>query len=280
MDGFYAHSYVGTSIPSWISDQAVIQASKSHAIAVYPHESCGIVTAAGFVPLVNVHETPTEAFDCCNEALPYQKRGEVLGLIHSHPHAPGASNKLLWPSSGDMIVQESWGLPWGLISTDGVAATTPYFWGDCLPEPPIIGREFRPGPSGTDGRGDCYAVIRAWFKEHRGVKIPDIPRDWRWWETENIKAGDIYEDNFRACGFREVRLHEIRPGDCALIGIQTSGRRGAALPLRANHAAVYVGNGQIIHHKPGRRSCQEPIGLWTKFVFRWLRHACNEDAPA
>ena len=37
--------------------------------------------------------------------------------------------------------------------------------------PPLIGREFRHGASGSDDKGDCYALIKDWYFLEKGVKI-------------------------------------------------------------------------------------------------------------
>ena len=56
----------------------------------------------------------------------------------SHPDGPDA------PSASDIAGQMNSALPWGLcvVSADRTVSK-PFYWGDTLEPPPLIGREFR-----------------------------------------------------------------------------------------------------------------------------------------
>ena len=56
----------------------VIAAIQADAIARYPQESCGLITAAGYEPFANVHETPETQFEMPAAALSRLAAGEVL----------------------------------------------------------------------------------------------------------------------------------------------------------------------------------------------------------
>ena len=68
---------------------AVTAAIKRHAIAAYPLECCGVVTADGYVPLENVSPEPNDAFDCSEGIEPYVIAGTALAVVHSHTIVPG-----------------------------------------------------------------------------------------------------------------------------------------------------------------------------------------------
>jgi proteasome lid subunit RPN8/RPN11 len=238
-------------------DPDVNKAARLHAMECYPNESCGAVTAAGYIPFENLHPDPTRYFDCDDQMEPLITSGELLALVHSHPGGPHG------PSAYDMAQQIAMNVPWGIVVCSKDAALPVYFWGDMLPRQPLIGRDFRHGPSGTDNKGDCYALIRDWFLVERGVHLADFPRDDDWWKKE---GGDLYRDNFAAWGFQVDARFAADPkvGDILLIQYH------ARTP---NHGAIYVGNGTILHHLGSRVSREEPLVRWKNLVCSWVRYA-------
>lgn len=238
---------------------AVIAAIQADAIQRYPEESCGVITAAGYVPLRNCHPTPLTAFDCDAECAALTMAGEVLGLVHSHPDGPEA------PSSHDIASQRAMDIPWGLLMTDGEAVSQPYFWGDSLEPPPLLGRPFRHGPSGTDGKGDCGALIRDYFRIEHGLLIPDFARQDKWWMTPGV---DLYGQHFAAAGFVKADQDNPKPGDVALLQVRVPDSNPVA-----NHGGIFLGNHLMLHHLEGRLSRTEPVLGWSKMVRGWLRHA-------
>ncbi len=233
---------------------AVLDAIQQDAIRRYPEESCGAVTPHGYLPLDNFAEDKRRQFDCSRACDELQIAGELLAVVHSHPDGPAG------PSAHDIASQRSMDLPWGLVMSDGTVASRPFFWGDSLTPPPLLGREFRHGPSGTDGRGDCGALIRDWFRLERGLLIPDFPRDDEWW-----KAGkDLYAQHFSEAGFVLANREDPRLGDVALIQFRSKDV--------ANHGGIYVGGGLLLNNLEGRLSREEPILGWAKHVRLWLRH--------
>lgn len=233
----------------------------AHAAAEYPKEACGIITAdEGYLPMLNVAEDPQEHFALPAAAL--EKLSGALAIVHSHPDGPDA------PSASDIAGQMNSALPWGLcvVSSDRTVSK-PFYWGDMLEPPPLIGREFRHGPSGTDGKGDCYALIRDWYRLEKGITLPDFPRDDAWWET----GGDLYEAHFAEAGFVEIPAQQARDGDVFMMKVQSD---------RINHAGLLVDGEQLIlHHLSGRLSRREPMGRWYKFIAKWVRYApCSDNS--
>jgi len=238
----------------------------SHALAEFPREACGVVTPAGYRPLRNVAPDPEDAFDCAGELAELQVEGlEILALVHSHPHRPPERPACEGPSEEDMRQQLAMGVPWGLVLTDGVNCRPTLWWGPGVPIPPLEGRDFRHGPSGSDGRGDCYALIKDWYQLERGITLPEFPRDERWWEDRK----DLYVRGFAGAGFERIGFEELQPGDVVLAHV---------LSDQVNHGGIYVGNGLVLHHLAGKLSRTEPIGRWRQLVTYALRHVGEGSA--
>ena len=242
----------------------VIEAIKGHAIAEYPHESVGVITADGYLPLPNIAvdpdgKAPPEAyrrhfFLAGGNFQQLLISGAVKALVHSHPDGPE------WPSIPDQLQQRAMGVPWGLLMCNHEVASEPYFWGDMFDPPPLLGRDFRFGPSGTDGRGDCGALVRDWYRIERNTLLPDCARDDIWFK----RGENLYIDHYKRAGFAPADIDHAEVGDVALMQIRSD------VP---NHAAVFVGNGLIMHHLEGRLSRIEPLGQWRKYIVGWMRHA-------
>lgn len=146
--------------------------------------------------------------------------GEVLAVIHSHVQEPPE------PSQADLAACEATNLPWWIYSL----ATRS--WGFLEPSgftAPLIGREWRHGVL------DCYALVRDYYRLEHGLHLPNYPRADKWWR----KGQNLYLDHFAENGFQEVGLADIREGDALLMKI------GSEVP---NHAAIYLGNGNVLHH--------------------------------
>ena len=231
----------------------IIAAVEAHAAREYPNEACGVVTTRGvYVPLVNVAEDKANGFRLQADTFMLY---DVAAVFHSHPDGRDA------PTASDMQSQIATAVPWALcVSYKDGTTSKPFMWGgDYIP--PLLGRQYRHGPSGTDDRGDCYAVIRDWYLTERGIKLPEFPRDDEWWKN----GGDLYINGFAEAGFAEVSVEkEPQIGDCALMAINSKGV--------INHAAVYVGEGMILQQLCQRISRREPACRWMKKIERWVRY--------
>jgi proteasome lid subunit RPN8/RPN11 len=240
--------------PAMLFDAAVLADIKAHAIAAYPQESCGIVTATGYVALANTSPDPHHEFDCTAELEPHLAAGAVLALVHSHPDGP------LAPTAYDMRQAMAMDVPWGLIVCDKEAALPVWYWHEEFDPPPLVGRPFRFGPSGTDGRGDCAALVRDWYRLERDIRLPEYPREDKWW----LQQGVSYRQNLLNAGFQDANRRDPQPGDVFLAAIRSR---------VANHAGIYLGSGKILHHLAGRFSAEDSGVSWMPFVTDWLRHA-------
>lgn len=210
----------------------ILRAIQLHAEATPEVEICGLITAAGYEPQPNIHETPETHFRMEDAVAERIALGEVRAVVHSHT-ATGFDH----PSIEDQQQAIAMGIPWGLTVVRAGVAGTPFFWGEGVPHLPILPRDFRWGPEGTDGKGDCFALVRSWYRENRGLEIPDQPRD-RTWEQEMPEA---YVEGYRRQGFRPVPMENLQPGDALLMSINSA-------KWCPNHAGIYLGGEMVLHH--------------------------------
>lgn len=252
----------------YFDDKATIPAqidARRHAIAVWPNESCGIILKTGeYVPLPNVAADPENSFNCHDARLPYVLRDEVAAMVHSHPYQKEKTFSTdipcdFGPSAHDMRQQLADGFPWGLIATNGKISSPVFFWGDTIKPVPLLGRQFRHGPSGTDNKGDCYALIKDYYKQELGIDLPEGPRDPDWWHHKE----NLYIENMTRAGFKTIPAAEARPGDVFFAQVN------ASVP---NHGGILLDNGLVLHHLYNRMSRKEPLLGWRKHIVRWIKH--------
>ena len=119
------------------------------------------------------------------------------------------------------------------------------------------------------GKQDCYELMRMFYRDNFGIELAPFARPDEWWR----KGMNLYMENLHDQGFRVMDLHptEWRPGDGFLIAFRS--------PV-ANHAAVLVENGNILHHFWGTRSVVEPYkGIWRNNTVAMVRHKDVEYKP-
>ena len=241
----------------------VIESIKQHAIKDYPNESCGVVVKSDdgefvYRELPNLAAEPENTFEI-DERLLIALGDKLAAVVHSHPMGPD------YPSQADMEQQVAWNVPFGIVSTDGVGCLPPFFWGDSVPIPPLIGRGFRHGVT------DCYAMVRDYYREKLNITLNEYPREWGWWQN----GQSLYQDFFEREGFSRITPAEVREHDCFLAQIRSD---------TPNHAGVYVGGNLILHHltsslgsDPARISRREPVAGWAKFICGfWVRHESQQ----
>lgn len=228
---------------------------ESVAFSAVPNECCGYIIqnyATGgleVVPSANLAAQPTEAalfspLDTQSAIL----RGFVVATYHSHPFGSES------PSPQDLAACDELDIPFYIFccETKGWYHLRP----SDAPPVPLIGREF------AFGLFDCYGLVRDYFKMQHGVQLNTYACRDDFWE----KGQNLFLDHFVQEGFHVVE-DEVRVGDCFLMCVKSPKH----LP---NHAAVYVGCGQILHHVQSRLSCQAPLtGLWSRCIHSRVRHS-------
>ncbi len=105
----------------------------------------------------------------------------------------------------------------------------------CVPH--LTGRRFEHGVT------DCYTLFRDAY-HLAGIEMPNFHRGDDWWRH----GQNLYLDNMEATGFYRVALTEAQPGDVLLCCF------GSSVP---NHAAIYCGDGELLHHIPEQLSKRE-----------------------
>lgn len=227
---------------------------RMHTALAYPREACGLVIVQrGVERYIECRNIAIGAEHFVMHPEDYaaaETRGEILAVVHSHPDHPAT------PSIADRSACEASGLAWHIMSwPDGDMVTiepTGY-------RAPLVGRPF------AHGVHDCYSLVRDWFLRERGVELPNVARRDGWWNA----GENLYLDHYHAEGFRLIAsLSDIRVGDVILMTVADA--------LKPNHAAVYIGDGQMLHHLYDRLSCRELYGgKWQRATHGIFRHASD-----
>lgn len=229
-----------------------LDAVRAHAVADYPREACGLVAVVKgrerYIPCRNQATTPSEHFilhpeDYANA----DEQGELVAVVHSHPDVPAR------PSEADKVACESSGLPWLIVAVSADGAGELVEIEPCGYEAPLVGRTF------AHGILDCYTLVQDWYKLELGIILPNFDRPDNWWN----EGGDLYMQHFAEAGCARAR-GPLQRGDIILMAIRAR---------VANHAAVYLGDGLMLHHLYGRLSSRDVYGgMWAEKTMLIVRH--------
>lgn len=237
-----------------------IAAVRAHACAEYPRECCGLVAVVKgrerFVACSNTAQGTEHFILPAEQYAAAEEQGEIVAIVHSHPNAPAQ------PSQADRVACEASGLPWHIVRVDlvdGVAQT-----GDIATIAPngylapLVGREF------SHGVLDCYQLIVDWYARERGIVLKQFPRGDEWW---NDGRSDLYTEGFPQAGFVKIpEGTEPQVGDVILMQIRSKN-------MVPNHAAIYLGDGLMLHHLYGRLSSRDVYGgFWSQSTTAILRY--------
>lgn len=239
-----------------------------------PYEMCGVIFDGKFVALENAAPDKINnfAFSTADTKRFLLSNPRTQAVVHSHPPycPPGTPTdptpKALaqaCPSMMDMRQQVALNMPFVIAALDPNTGVWEVFdWGDHTLDLPLYERPFRPGVE------DCYTAIRKWWWQKQGVKLPEFPRNDRWWEVPAGAAAppfNMYVDGFEAAGFSRFQpssMADLRPGDVGFYKLNAT---------VFNHAMIYAGDGLIYHHAPGRFAREEPLGPWFNRIKMWVR---------
>ncbi|UDF33748.1 UNVERIFIED_ORG: C40 family peptidase [Shinella sp. XGS7] len=239
---------------------SLVAAIRQAAEGAYPRECCGLVVALPdgelrYWPCRNLvaGEAAQDRFSLAPEDwAAAEDAGTVVAVVHSHPNA--CAN----PSVADRVSCERSGLPWLIMGWPSGALVTLEPRGRPVE---LVGREF------AFGVQDCYTLIQDYYRQELGVELPHFDREDGFWQ----RGQELYRDNLAKAGFVEVQgppqLHDM-------IVMQVASDVG-------NHGAVYVGDGQILHHIYDRLSCRDPYGgYWQRHTRFIARHVSQMGAQA
>ena len=219
---------------SWKQD-ALVHAKKQD-----PKESCGLLIdikgKEKYFACKNLSNYSQQCFIIDpDDFVKAEESGNILAVIHSHPVTPPVA------SQADKISCENSQLPWHIVNPKTEQ------WGYYEPigyKPPLIGRHW------VWGITDCWALVRDWYKETKGI----ILRDWdRPTTPEEFIADPMFERCAWRTGFRQLRPEEkLQNGDLLFMSIMATG---------LNHVAIFL-DGDVLHHLADRISCKEPYNEW------------------
>ena len=103
------------------------------------------------------------------------------------------------------------------------------------------------------GINDCYSLVRNFYRVCFAIDLTNYARPDEWWH----QGLDLYSDFIKKEGFSLIdfaNLRNLQYGDIILMAIKTE---------KPCHAAIYIGDGMILHHFYGRKSSIELYkGLW------------------
>lgn len=197
-----------------------------------PQEMCGAIAdihdkGRRFFAIDNIAENPEETFEMNPKGWQaLAADGEIVAVVHSHPNGEP------FLSGADRQMQIQTGLPWILA----VGGRLKQF--RCCPH--LRGRVFE------YGKADCGALICDAFML-MGVDLPDHKRG----DIDDDAEHEYLRKHFERVGF--VRVSDgLRGGDVILTSYGG----------HANHAALYLGDGQILHHAYNQLSRREPFNQW------------------
>ncbi|WP_455261832.1 C40 family peptidase [Neisseria sp.] len=197
-----------------------------------PQEMCGAIAdihdkGRRFFAIDNIAENPEETFEMNPKGWQaLAADGEIVAVVHSHPNGEP------FLSGADRQMQIQTGLPWILAVGDRLKQFR------CCPH--LRGRVFE------YGKADCGALIRDAFML-MGIDLPDHERG----DIDDDAEYEYLRKHFERVGF--VRVSDgLRGGDVVLTSYGG----------HANHAALYLGDGQILHHAYNQLSRREPFNQW------------------
>lgn len=236
--------------------QHTIEAIRAHVAEEYPRESVGLVIVERgreiYVPCRNAALTPSEHFVLpADEYAAAETRGEVVGIVHSHPDATAT------PGQDDRVACEATGLPWTIVAWPGGEIRT---FEPSGYQAPLVGRPF------THGVLDCWTLVRDYYARELGIHLEDAPRADKWWDDG---ISDLYTQGYAARGGVVVpRSEPMAVGDVILMEIRSTNK----VP---NHAGVYIGDNLVLHHLYGRLSSRDVYGAdmreCTRLVLRYAK---------
>ena len=164
----------------------------------------------------------------------------------------------------DRVGCEKSGVPWFIVGWPSgvIKVLDPSGW-----QAPFKGREF------CHGVLDCYTLIQDWYRRELAMALPDFDRADGWWETRaGHEPQDLYMENFEQAGFVRV-FGEPQRHDVLLMQVRSD---------RANHGAVYTGNGLMLHHLHGQLSEEIVYGHYyqhrTKALLRHISRVLPSEA--
>ncbi|OOH89545.1 phage tail protein [Pasteurellaceae bacterium 15-036681] len=226
----------------------------AHAKQSEPQESCGFVILGYlddqpfYLPCENQSADPCHYFEIgADDWVKADQLGEVIAVVHSHPDSD-TEKGLPYLSTADRECQVQLNLPFWLVCGDDVRIFRPI--------PPLVGRSF------INQQQDCRVLcLDAYMLAGLDIEQSELRYDFEWFE----QGENLYEQYLLKGGF--VKLS---PEESACLGDVVLLQVGSPVP---NHAGIYLGNQQMLHHSLNRLSARVPYdGFWLEQTHSIWRH--------
>ena len=222
-----------------------------HAKEQDPTEACGLLLLVKgkkkYWPCRNTAKYPEQMFQI--SPIDYAKGeelGEILAVVHSHPVTSPH------PSEADKVAASKGKIPWHIVNPRLEEWSTYNPVGIYIS--PLLARPY------VWAVQDCWTLVRDWYQKE-GLEL----RDWeRPVNPEDFIKAPMFDGAYEATGFRLLRDEKLMKGDLLLMSIGSPG---------LNHCAVYLGDGNVLHHLQNRLSCRDCYGDWLQSCTgKKLRH--------
>jgi cell wall-associated NlpC family hydrolase len=182
-----------------------------------------LVTGHALKILPNQAAVPAEQFCLGSLSDLESEHGQITAIVHTHPEDQP-------PSAVDVATCRATMLPWIIAGPNRLWVIHPE-------AQPYAGREF------VYGVQDCFTLVGDYFAQEHGVFLPWFERpDPSWWDDPkavNPYLAHAQEVGFQLLPWAEVGIEGLAVGDVILARVAAK---------QTNHAAVYLGGGNILHH--------------------------------
>ncbi|GEM_PF-1711277 len=232
-----------------VSNYGVPEDIIQHITDSAPDMICGVLSQdgnnSGFRPCVNASPAPEQGAIMDADFLRTLRQShEITHVICSVPDA------LSHDVSDYQAMSDRDGLPYLLVLWPGLRSLTIF----PQTEPDYENRPY------IYGQYDCYSLIRDYLLREKGIALNDYPR-----EVYFLGSGNnIFEVQAPEEGFVKIEDTSLQAGDILVFNLPST---------RLQHSAVYIGNGQMLHHLPPGLSCREAYSeKWEKRTSSVWRH--------
>ncbi|MDH0357056.1 NlpC/P60 family protein [Morganella sp. GD04133] len=240
---------VSESTVRHVSNYGVPEDIIQHITDAAPDMICGVLSQddnnSGFKPCVNASPAPEQGAIIDADFLRTLRHShEITHVICSVPDA--RSHDI----SDYQAMSDRDGLPYLLVLWPSRQSLTIF---------PQTELDYENRPY-IYGQYDCYSLIRDYFLREKGIALNDYPR-----EVYSLSSGkNIFEVQAPEEGFVKIEDTSLQAGDILVFNLPST---------RLQHSAVYIGNGQMLHHLPPGLSCREAYSeKWEKRTSSVWRH--------
>ena len=217
---------------------------ETYILQQYPFEACGVVSRDLFVPIENIASSPSECF-LMPKGTYIEHEDNLSAVVHSHTHDSVLGVDPRLPSEADMRLAEATGVLQGIYHCTPKGVSQALWFNQKVP-PTLIDRDYIPNVF------DCYTIVRDYYKLNYDYSLAMLPRTATW----SKDSPSLMLENLENQGLTKVRnIGKLVEGDVLVFCI------GSSLPT---HVAIYLKDGEFIHHLNGRKSSTDTLTRWGK----------------